>query len=251
MTTPRTLVLVPTYNEFLALPTIVERLFTAAPDVDLLILDDNSPDGTGKLADELAARDPRITVLHRTEKAGLGAAYLAGFEEGIRRGYDLLVEMDADGSHPPETLPEMIALAWGVPGFDLVIGSRWVAGGSVVDWPKRREALSRGANLYARSMLSVDVRDITAGYRVYRASTLARLALEDLDSKGYCFQIDMTLRVADAGGTIQEVPIVFRDREVGESKMSGSIIVEAMSKVTGWGIGRRAASLRGFFKSHR
>lgn len=238
----KALALIPTYNEVESLPVLVDRLLAAVPELDVLVLDDASPDGTGELADAMAAADPRITVRHRPGKLGLGAAYLDGFAIGIERGYTHMIEIDADGSHPPERLRAMLDCA--AAGHELVIGSRWMPGGSVVDWPLRREALSRGANLYARLMLGVPAHDMTAGYRVYSADLLRRLDLTRLESRGYCFQIDMTVRAHDAGATISEVPIEFRDREAGESKMSGSIIGEALTKVTGWGIGRRAAQLR-------
>lgn len=242
MTNLRALALVPTYNEIESLPVLVDRLLQAVPDIDVLVLDDASPDGTGALADRMAAADDRISVRHRAGKLGLGAAYLDGFAVGIERGYTHVIEIDADGSHPPERLRAMLDRA--AAGDDLVIGSRWTSGGSVVDWPKRREALSRGANLYARIMLGIPVDDMTAGFRVYSTKLLQTLELGSLESRGYCFQIDMTVRSHDGGATISEVPIEFRDREAGESKMSGSIIGEALTKVTGWGIGRRAAQLR-------
>jgi dolichol-phosphate mannosyltransferase len=175
-------------------------------------------------------------------KLGLGSAYVTGFRWGLERGYDLLIEMDADGSHPVDRLPALIdAVASADPADDvmLAIGSRWVQGGSVVDWPKHRELLSRGGNTYARLMLGLDVHDITAGYRVYRADAVRRMDLDGVDSKGYCFQVDMTLRVHDLGGRIVEVPIEFRDRVLGVSKMSQAIVVEAMGRVTQWGIQRR------------
>ena len=238
----RALALIPTYDELESLPALVDRLLAAVPELDVLILDDASADGTGALADRMAAADARITVRHRAAKLGLGAAYLDGFAIGIERGYSHVVGIDADGSHPPERLPAMLDRA--AAGDDLVIGSRWMPGGSVVDWPMSRAVLSRGANVYARLMLGVPVHDMTAGFRVYSTALLQRLDLDSLDSRGYCFQIDMTMRAHDAGATISEVPIQFRDREAGESKMSGSIIGEALTKVTGWGIGRRAAQLR-------
>ncbi len=242
---PRVLVIVPTYNELEALPTIVGRIRAAVPGADILVMEDNSPDGTGALADELAAADPRIRVEHRPGKGGLGPAYLDGFRIGIDAGYDVLVQIDADGSHPPEKLPEMIERLQSDDHVDLVIGSRWVRGGTVVDWPKRREALSRGANIYTNVMLGVRVKDATAGFRVYRASALAALDLASIRSKGYGFQIDMTIRIRDSGAKIVEVPIEFREREVGQSKMSGAIVGEAMKMVTVWGVRRRAAQLAG------
>lgn len=232
------LVIIPTYNEVENLPIILGKVFDAVPEANVLVMDDGSPDGTGELADELAVADSRISVIHREGKLGLGTAYLAGFAEGIARGYEFLIELDADGSHPPEKLPEMLGIAASDPEIGLVIGSRWTEGGQVVDWPKRREALSRSANTYARIMLGVDVHDVTAGFRVYRSSLISKLDLDGIDSKGYCFQIDMTLRTIDAGAKVVEVPITFKDRELGQSKMSGSIIFEAMEKVTVWGIQR-------------
>lgn len=244
--TLRTLVIIPTYNELENLPIILGRLFEAAPEVNVLIMDDNSPDGTGQLADDIAASDQRVSAQHRTGKLGLGSAYLQGFEWGLEQGFDRLVEMDADGSHPPSALPALIeASRRGDTG--LVIGSRWVKGGSVVNWPKRREILSRGANLYARLMLGIKVKDATAGFRVYRADVLRSLELTSIESKGYCFQIDMTLRTLDAGVRVVELPIEFREREIGESKMSGAVIGEAMTKVTAWGFQRRFAQIARLF----
>lgn len=236
---PGTLVLVPTYDERESLPTTLRRLLEAVPDAHVLVIDDGSPDGTGALAEELAARDPRIAVLHRTEKRGLGAAYLAGFREGLARGYDVIVEMDADGSHPPDRLPAMLDRV--AAGADLAIGSRWIRGGTVLDWPLHRQALSRGANAYARLLLGIDVHDMTAGYRAYRSTILEAIDLEAIDSRGYAFQIEMTIAADDAGARIDEVPIAFAERAAGVSKMSGDIIAEALVKVTGWGVGRRVA----------
>lgn len=233
----RVLVLVPTYNEYDSLPSILDRLSHAVPDTDILILDDASPDGTGELADRLALADPHLHVLHRTAKEGLGAAYLAGFTWGLERGYDALVEIDADGSHPPTVLPQMIQAA---ADADLVIGSRWVPGGRVQNWPKQREALSRGANLYTRLLLGMEVRDATAGYRVYRADALRALHLEDVASAGYCFQIDLTWRAAQAGLRIVEIPITFVEREIGVSKMNSDIMRESLVSITLWGLRYRA-----------
>ncbi len=253
MNEPRTIVLIPTYNERESLPVTLRRVRDAVPAADVLIIDDASPDGTGEIADDFAAADAQVSVLHRSAKDGLGAAYLAGFEQALDRGYDLIVELDADGSHPPERLPAMLHAAWadGAAGPSLVIGSRWVAGGSVIDWPLRRKILSRGGNTYARVLLGAGVRDITAGYRVYRASMLRALDRSGVESRGYCFQVDMTMRVLDAGGTVVELPIEFRERQAGVSKMSGSIVSEAMVKVAGWGIGRRAATARSFVRRPR
>jgi len=241
------LVVLPTYDEVENLPIILGRLFDAAPDVQVLVVDDGSPDGTGELAERMAVDDDRVHVMHRTGKLGLGSAYVAGFRWGLERGHDVLVEMDADGSHPPEVLPEMIArVRADAPGSPaLAIGSRWVPGGSVVDWPLSRQVLSRGGNLYARLALGLELKDVTAGFRAYRREALAAMDLGTIDSKGYCFQVDMTLRVLDGGGHVVEVPIEFRERELGVSKMSRAIVLEAMAKVTQWGVQRRVAALLG------
>ena len=232
---PTMVVVMPTYNEIESLPETVARLRSAVPDADVLVVDDNSPDGTGQLADRLASEDPRVSVLHRQEKAGLGVAYLHGFRVAIERGYDIIGEIDADGSHPPDRLPAMIEA---LQHADLVIGSRWVPGGSVVDWPWRRRALSRAGNFYARSMLGVGVSDLTAGFRLFRRQTLLGIDLDGVESAGYCFQIDMAYRVHRAGGRVVEVPIRFVERARGESKMDGEVALESLLKVTKWGVGR-------------
>lgn len=240
----RTLVIIPTYNERENLPLIVGRVHAAQPDVHVLVVDDGSPDGTGRLADELSLADPdRIHVMHRVSKDGLGAAYLAGFEWGLDREYTVLVEMDADGSHAPEELGRLLAAVDG--GADVAIGSRYVPGGTVRNWPWRRLALSRTANTYSRVLLGVDIRDITAGYRAYRREVLEKIELSAVDSKGYCFQIDLTWRAINAGFTVVEVPISFSERELGVSKMSGSNIREAMFKVAEWGMRGRLDRARG------
>lgn len=237
----RTLVIIPTYNERDSLPVQVAAVRAAAPDVDILVADDNSPDGTGAWADENAALDSQVHVLHRPGKAGLGAAYLAGFAWGLERGYDVLVEMDADGSHRAEDLPRVLA----APGdWDLAIGSRWIRGGAVENWPLHRRLLSTGANTYVRLMLGLGVHDATAGFRAYRADVLRGLDLEHVESQGYCFQIDMAWRVVRAGGTVVEVPITFVERAQGQSKMSGDIIREALVKTTAWGMKKRATQVR-------
>jgi dolichol-phosphate mannosyltransferase len=237
------LVIIPTFNERDSLPVIHRRLRDACPDVHLLIVDDSSPDGTGQLADELAAADAgRTHVMHRTAKDGLGAAYLAGFAWGLSRDYSVLVEMDADGSHAPEQLHRLLEAV--DTGADLVIGSRYVDGGTVRNWPWRRLALSKTANTYSRVALGVGVNDITAGYRAYRREVLQAIDLDGVDSKGYCFQIDLTWRTVNNGFVVVEVPITFTERELGVSKMSGSNIREALVKVTRWGIQGRTARAR-------
>ena len=236
----RIVIVMPTYNERQNLESIAGRVRAALPAADLLVVDDNSPDGTGDLADKLAEADPHVQVMHRTDKAGLGKAYIAGFGWALERGYDVIVEMDADGSHQPEHLPSLVAA---VDYADLSIGSRWIPGGRVVNWPKTREALSRAANIYTRIMLGLGVRDATAGFRAYRAATLRTISLDQVESTGYCFQIDLTLRVADAGLRIIEVPITFVEREHGASKMSNKIIGEAFWRVAQWGVTRRLRRL--------
>jgi dolichol-phosphate mannosyltransferase len=227
------LVVIPTYNERDNLTPILHRLHESLPDVHALVVDDGSPDGTGELADKLAANDERIHVLHRTEKAGLGAAYVAGFRWGLERDYATIVEMDADGSHAPEDLPRMLDA---LTDADLVLGSRYVPGGSVVNWPKHRELLSRAANLYSRMALGMRVREYTAGFRAYRRAVLEKLPLDEIASRGYCFQIDLAWRTVRAGFELVEVPITFTERQIGQSKMTGSIIGEAMLRVGIWGL---------------
>lgn len=234
---PRLVVVTPTYDEAPNIAATIGRILAAAPDAEVLVVDDASPDGTGELADRIAAADPRVHVLHRAAKDGLGRAYIAGFRWALDRGYDLVAQLDADGSHPPEALPALRA-ALDDPATGLAIGSRWVPGGSVVGWPWYRRRLSVAANAYARRVLRLPVRDVTAGFRVYRAAVLAALPLESIDSRGYCFQVDMTLRTSDAGWRIAERPIVFRERVAGRSKMTGAIVAEAMLRTTWWAIAR-------------
>jgi dolichol-phosphate mannosyltransferase len=235
------LVVVPTYNEAQSLAGVLSRLTNAVPGAHVLVVDDNSPDGTGQIADDLAVADQRIHVLHRTDKQGLGAAYLAGFQWGLQRDYDVLVEMDADGSHRPEDLPRLLA---GLPGADLVLGSRWVPGGAVVNWPASRRLLSRGGTAYANLVLGLGIRDATGGFRAFRRNTLAEVDLATVHSQGYCFQIDLALRTVDRGFRVIEVPITFVERELGTSKMSRAIVIEALWRVTLWGITRRIGRVR-------
>ncbi len=238
----KVLVIIPTYNEAENVERIVSRVRAAVPEVHVLVADDNSPDGTGKLADKLAADDPNVQVMHRKGKEGLGAAYLAGFRWGIDNGYDVLVEMDADGSHQPEELHRLLDA---LRTADLVQGSRWVPGGKVVNWPKSRLLISRGGSLYSRLMLSVPIKDVTGGYRAFRKDTLLGLGMDEVASAGYCFQVDLAWRTVKAGYKVVEVPITFIEREFGASKMSRNILIEALFRVTGWGINARIHKLTG------
>lgn len=239
----RVLVITPTYNEAENLAAIIRRLRAAEPSAHLLVVDDNSPDGTGAIADRMAAEDPAIHVMHRAGKQGLAAAYLAGFEWGLERDYDVLVEMDADGSHQPELLPSLLA-AMRDQQADMVKGSRWMRGGST-NQSRSRELLSRLANIYVQVAMDIPVRDATGGFNAFRASILRQIDLSGVASKGYTFQVDMTRRVLDAGGKVVEVPISFPDREVGQSKMSGAIIGEALLRTTEWGAQKRWSQLKG------
>ncbi|GAB7181963.1 polyprenol monophosphomannose synthase [Kitasatospora sp. Ki12] len=238
----RVLVIIPTYNEAENVERIVGRVRAAVPEAHVLVADDNSPDGTGDLADKLAVEDAHVHVMHRKGKEGLGAAYLAGFRWGIDNGYDVLVEMDADGSHQPEELDRLLGA---LRGADLVLGSRWVPGGRVVNWPKSRLLLSRGGSTYSRLMLGVPIKDVTGGYRAFRKETLLGLGMDEVASAGYCFQVDLAWRTVKAGFKVAEVPITFVERELGASKMSRSIVVEALWRVTSWGLSDRLARLRG------
>ncbi|KNB49962.1 polyprenol monophosphomannose synthase [Streptomyces caatingaensis] len=237
-----TLVIIPTYNEAENIEPIVGRVRAAVPEAHVLVADDNSPDGTGKIADELAQDDDQVHVLHRKGKEGLGAAYLAGFRWGLDRGYGVLVEMDADGSHQPEELPRLLTA---LKGADLVLGSRWVPGGRVVNWPRHREFLSRGGSTYSRLMLDVPLRDVTGGYRAFRRETLEGLGMDEVASQGYCFQVDLARRAVKAGFRVVEVPITFVDRELGDSKMSRDIVAEALWRVTSWGVEARVSKALG------
>ena len=239
----RVLVIVPTYNERDNLPLIVQRLRAAVPQAHVLVADDASPDGTGQIADHLAADDPQVHVLHRPGKQGLGAAYLDGFGWGSTHGFDVLVEMDADGSHQPEQLPGLLERI--DTGADLVVGSRYVPGGSVQNWPAHRMMISRGGNLYVRALLGIPVRDATGGFRAYRTTALDKLGLDHVQSQGYCFQVDLTWRAVQSGLHIEEVPITFVEREIGTSKMNRAIFAEAMWRVLRWGIRYRTRQLLG------
>ena len=244
MSLDRVLVIIPTYNEAENIGPITSRLRTAVPTAEILVVDDNSPDGTGRLADELAAGDPQVHVLHRAGKEGLGAAYLAGFDWGLQRGYDVLVEHDADGSHRPEQLPLLLER---LQTADVVKGSRWVPGGRVVNWPKSRELLSRGGNLWVRLWLGLPISDATGGFAAWRAETLRGIDLAGVQAAGYGFQVDLAWRAVRNGFTVAEVPIEFADRRFGDSKMSRKIVAEAMWLTTRWGIAHRWSQLKGLF----
>ncbi len=231
----RTLIVMPTYNEADSIRAMVSRVRIALTEADLLIIDDGSPDGTGAIADELAAADPHVTVLHRPAKSGLGSAYLLGFATAIEQGYESVVEIDADGSHDPAELPAMLGLL-DERAADLVIGSRWVDGGTVVNWPWARRAISQSGNRYARWMLRSSIRDMTAGFRAYRTAALHGLDRAVVSSQGYCFQVELAWRVERAGGVVIEHPIAFVERTTGSSKMGPAIVAEALVRVTGWGV---------------
>lgn len=224
----KTVICMPTYNEAENLPNIIPAIFEVLPDVHVLVLDDNSPDGTGQIADGLAADDARVHVLHRTKKEGLGPAYLAGFAWALERDYDAILEMDADFSHQPRYLKDMVA---GLERYDVVVGSRYVAGGGTSDWGLARRVISRGGGLYARTILGVDVQDLTAGFVAWRREVLERLDLKGIEASGYVFQIEMKYRAHQAGFRILETPITFPDRTVGESKMTPDIALEALWRV--------------------
>ena len=240
----RVIMVIPTYDEAANLAWIIGRLRRAEPDVEILVVDDNSPDGTGDLADDLAAVDAHLHVIHRTEKAGLGAAYLHGFGWALDQGFDVIGEMDADGSHQPEELGRLLEA---LKSADLVIGSRWVPGGSVVNWPLSRQALSRGGNLYVRMLLGIRIKDATAGFRLFRRTTLEKIDLDSVESAGYVFQTDLATRTVRAGLRVTEVPIEFVERVRGDSKMSGAVAGESLKLVTRWGLRERREQLRRAF----
>lgn len=238
----KTLVIIPTYNELENLPLIVGRVIKAQPQVDVLVVDDNSPDGTGDRADELAAEHPQVHVLHREGKGGLCGAYVAGFQWGLERDYTVLCEMDADGSHAPEQLHLLLAAI--DDGADLVIGSRYIPGGKVKNWPKKRWILSKGGNLYISLALGAGLSDMTAGYRAYRREVLEAMDLDELSNAGYIFQVDLAWRAIEADFDVREVPITFTEREIGESKLDGSFVKDSLVEVTKWGLVHRSEQLK-------
>jgi dolichol-phosphate mannosyltransferase len=241
----KVLVIVPTYNERESLPVIVSGIRLTEPDVHILIADDNSPDGTGEVADDLSSSVNSVHVLHRSAKAGLGAAYLDAFNWAKSNGYDVVVEMDADGSHRPQDLTKILDA---LTNNDVVLGSRWIKDGRVVNWAKSREVLSRGGNLYTRMWLGIPIHDATGGFRAYRMNALAVMNLDQVESQGYCFQVDMAWRAVKANLRVAEVPITFVERELGESKMDGSIVKEALWRVTQWGIEKRLTDIKNILK---
>ena len=238
----KALVVLPTYNEAATIADVLRRIRSAAPEVDVLVVDDGSPDGTADLAEALNAEVGRVEIMRRPAKSGLGSAYRTGFRWGLNAGYDVLLEMDADLSHDPAAIPELLKAVEG--GADIVIGTRYMPGGSIPDWPWHRRAISRAGSLYARKMLGITARDATSGFRAYH-----RRALEPLDhvwirADGYAFQVEMTYRIERLGFPLAEVPITFRDRTLGKSKMSGMIVAEALFWVTAWGISDRLSGRR-------
>ncbi|MCQ4607923.1 polyprenol monophosphomannose synthase [Corynebacterium pseudogenitalium] len=237
-----TLVIIPTYNEIENLPLIVGRVFDANDDVDILIVDDNSPDGTGQKADELAEANDRLHVLHRAGKEGLLAAYRDGFNWGLERDYEVICQMDADGSHAPEELHRLLEEIES--GADVVIGSRYVDGGEVKNWPKQRYLLSKLGNAYVSLALGGDVRDMTAGYRAFRREVLETIDLQELSNKGYIFQVDMAHKAELAGFDVREVPITFEDRTLGESKLDASFATTSLWEVTKWGATEKFGTAR-------
>lgn len=222
---PRTLVILPTYNEKENLPRLLKAIHTHVPHVHILVVDDNSPDGTGDLADQAAAQDTRIHVLHRSGKLGLGTAYIEGFRYGLAHGFDIVQQMDCDFSHDPKDLPRMFEA---IRDADVVLGSRNVQGGGTKNWPVHRKIISRGGSLYARNILGISVRDVTGGFKCWRREVLENIPFENIESEGYSFQIEMTWRAIQQGYRVKEIPIIFVDRELGQSKMHPKIVVEAM-----------------------
>lgn len=231
-------VVLPTYNEAGTIREVIERVLASSEVAHVLVVDDNSPDGTGRIADEIAATEPRVEVLHRSEKAGLGPAYRAGFRRALDRGFDAIIEMDSDLSHDPADVARLIEAA---ARADLVIGSRYVPGGATRNWSRARETLSRAGNLYARALLRFDLQDATSGFRCYRRAVLAAIPLDQVRTEGYAFQIEMAWRAWLLGFAVAEIPIVFAERREGSSKMSRSIVLEAVTKVARWALRRARA----------
>jgi dolichol-phosphate mannosyltransferase len=232
------IIVIPTYNEAENIEILLRRLFKFIPEIDILVVDDNSPDGTAQVVRELKRQFPTLYLLERGAKAGLGSAYRAGFSWALDRGYEEIIEMDADLSHRVRDLIQMIEIKQSNPEISLIIGSRWISGGETQNWSKARQLLSRSANLYARVMLGMGIKDATAGFRIYSSQILRSVNLEGIRSEGYSFQIEMSRAVSKLGGKIVEVPITFRERVEGVSKMSKKIVLEAIFFVTAWGVKR-------------
>ena len=239
MVAPKTLVVIPTYNEIESVPRLISKVCELLPEVHILVVDDGSPDGTATAVEGMnqGELEGRIFVLRRKEKAGLGAAYLAGFEWGFAHGYGAIVEMDADGSHRPDDLVQLMKAFYSDPSIDLVIGSRWVAGGAVLNWPKIRELISKVGNRYAKFMLGTSIFDMTSGFRIFRSEFLQQLVSDPVSSHGYSFQVELAYR-ASKRGKVLEIPISFIERVDGKSKMTLAIVLEALTKVTFWGLKR-------------
>ncbi len=228
--------IIPTYNEAQSLPILLRELSLLRKDFNFLVVDDSSPDGSADICEKLKAKIPNLQVLKRSKKSGLGSAYRDGFRYAIEKNFDAVIQIDADGSHQVSDLSRLLNKFESVHSLDLVIGSRWITGGSVLNWSKHREALSRLANIYSNFLLGLGINDSTAGFRVYKTSAIKKLNLEGIKSEGYCFQIEMTREIKKIGGVISEVPITFVERRFGKSKMSGKIVLEAMLRVTYWGL---------------
>ena len=228
--------IIPTYNEAESLPILLRELAVLRKDFNYLVVDDGSPDGTSDICEKLKSEIPTLEILRRSKKSGLGSAYRDGYRFALEKNFDAVIQIDADGSHQVADLPKLLSEFESNPSVDLVIGSRWIKGGSVLNWSKHREALSRLANIYSHLLLGLDVKDSTAGFRIYKASAIKKLNLGNIKSEGYCFQIEMTREIKKVGGIISEVPITFVERQFGKSKMSGNIVIEAMLRVTFWGL---------------
>jgi dolichol-phosphate mannosyltransferase len=230
------LVIIPTYNEAESLPILLRELSLLRSDFSFLVVDDGSPDGTAEICEKLKSEITGLEVLNRPKKSGLGSAYRAGYKYALEDNFDAVIQIDADGSHQVSDLPKLLSQFESSGSLDLVVGSRWIKGGSVLNWSKHREALSRLANIYSNFLLGLGVKDSTAGFRIYKTSAIRKLDLEEIKSEGYCFQIEMTREIKKVGGSISEVPITFVERQFGVSKMSGKIVIEAMLRVTYWGL---------------
>ena len=228
--------IIPTYNEAESLPILLRELSLLDNQFSFLVVDDSSPDGTAEICEKLKFEIPNLEILSRSEKSGLGSAYRDGYRFALEKNFDAIIQIDADGSHQVSDLPRLLSKFESNPSVDLVIGSRWITGGSVLNWSKHREALSRLANIYSNFLLGLRVKDSTAGFRVYKTSAIKKLNLVSIKSEGYCFQIEMTREMKKNSGLISEVPITFVERQFGVSKMSGKIVIEAMLRVTYWGL---------------